>query len=141
MKSGFTYSKTGDAKTDRAFDKVALAFANVDKGAPLSVALVNTGGDYQAVGTEDLFIASITSRIILPTPAGVPWRFSVKQTRAGTVTIVPASPTVAVLIGPDANRAVTRVVAAVASLQLVCKTAKVAAGAALARCHRQSDSR
>jgi hypothetical protein len=44
-----------------------------------------------------------------------------------------ASPTVAVLIGPDANRAVTRVVAAVASLQLVCKTAKVAAGAKAAR--------
>jgi len=42
-------------------------------------------------------------------------------------------PTVAVLIGPDANRAVTRVVAAVASLQLVCKTAKVAAGAKAAR--------
>src|SRR5580704_10118054 len=40
-----------------------------------------------------------------------------------------ASPQVAVLIGPDAQRSLTRVVAAVASLQLVCKTAKVAAGA------------
>lgn len=44
-----------------------------------------------------------------------------------------ASPSVAVLIGPDANRSLTRVVAAVASLQLVCKTAKVAAGAKPAR--------
>jgi len=40
-----------------------------------------------------------------------------------------ASPNVLVLIGPDANRVPTRVVAAVASLQLVCKTAKAAAGA------------
>jgi hypothetical protein len=40
-----------------------------------------------------------------------------------------ASPGVAVLIGPDANRSPTRVVAALASLQLVCKTAKVADGA------------
>jgi hypothetical protein len=40
-----------------------------------------------------------------------------------------ASPQVAVLIGPDANRSLTRVVAAVASLQLVCKTAKTAPGA------------
>jgi hypothetical protein len=39
-----------------------------------------------------------------------------------------ASPSVVVLIGPDAHRAVTRVVAAVASLQLVCKTAKALAG-------------
>jgi hypothetical protein len=44
-----------------------------------------------------------------------------------------ASPSVAILIGPDANRSLTRVVAAVASLQLVCKTAKVAAGAKPAR--------
>ena len=44
-----------------------------------------------------------------------------------------ASPGVAVLIGPDAQRSLTRVVAAVASLQLVCKTAKVAAGAKPAR--------
>jgi hypothetical protein len=44
-----------------------------------------------------------------------------------------ASPSVAVLIGPDANRSLTRVVAAVATLQLVCKTAKVAAGAKPAR--------
>ena len=44
-----------------------------------------------------------------------------------------ASPNVAVLIGPDANRSLTRVVAAVTSLQLVCKTAKVAAGAKPAR--------
>src|SRR5580698_10771482 len=40
-----------------------------------------------------------------------------------------ASPGVVVLIGPDANRSLTRVVAAAASLQLICKTAKVAAGA------------
>ena len=40
-----------------------------------------------------------------------------------------ASPQVAVLIGPDAHRSLTRIVAAVGSLQLVCKTAKVAAGA------------
>jgi hypothetical protein len=40
-----------------------------------------------------------------------------------------ASPSVAVLIGPDAQRSLTRVVAAVASLQLVCKTAKTAPGA------------
>jgi hypothetical protein len=39
-----------------------------------------------------------------------------------------ASPGVAVLIGPDAQRSPTRVIAAVASLQLVCKTAKVAPG-------------
>ena len=44
-----------------------------------------------------------------------------------------ASPQVAVLIGPDANRSLTRVVAAVASLQLVCKTAKTAPGAKPAR--------
>src|SRR5580698_6395874 len=44
-----------------------------------------------------------------------------------------ASPSVAVLIGPDANRSLTRVVAAVASLQLVCRTAKVAAGGKPAR--------
>jgi len=44
-----------------------------------------------------------------------------------------ASPSVAVLIGPDANRSLTRVVAAVASLQLVCRTTKVAAGAKPAR--------
>jgi hypothetical protein len=44
-----------------------------------------------------------------------------------------ASPQVAVLIGPDAQRSLTRVVAAVASLQLVCKTAKVAAGAKAVR--------
>jgi hypothetical protein len=44
-----------------------------------------------------------------------------------------ASPQVAVLIGPDAQRSLTRVVAAVASLQLVCKTAKVAAGPKPAR--------
>jgi hypothetical protein len=44
-----------------------------------------------------------------------------------------ASPSVVVLIGPDAQRSPTRVVAAVASLQLVCKTAKVAAGAKPAR--------
>ena len=44
-----------------------------------------------------------------------------------------ASPSVAVLIGPDANRSLTRVVAAVASLQLVCKTAKTAPGAKPAR--------
>jgi hypothetical protein len=53
--------------------------------------------------------------------------------RISVMEIFLASPTVAVLIGPDANRAVTRVVAAVASLQLVCKTAKVAAGAKAAR--------
>jgi len=40
-----------------------------------------------------------------------------------------ASPQVAVLIGPDAHRSLTRIVAAVGSLQLVCKTAKAAAGA------------
>jgi hypothetical protein len=40
-----------------------------------------------------------------------------------------ASPSVVVLMGPDAQRVPTRVVAAVASLQLVCKTAKAAAGA------------
>jgi hypothetical protein len=40
-----------------------------------------------------------------------------------------ASPSVVVLIGPDAHRSPTRVIAAVASLQLVCKTAKVAVGA------------
>lgn len=40
-----------------------------------------------------------------------------------------ASPSVVVLIGPDAHRSLTRVVAAVASVQLVCKTAKVADGA------------
>jgi hypothetical protein len=44
-----------------------------------------------------------------------------------------ASPQVAVLIGPDAQRTLTRVVAAVASLQLVCKTAKTAPGAKPAR--------
>jgi hypothetical protein len=44
-----------------------------------------------------------------------------------------ASPSVAVLIGPDAQHAPTRVVATVASLQLVCKTAKTAAGAKPAR--------
>ena len=36
-----------------------------------------------------------------------------------------ASPSVVILIGPDAHRSPTRIIAAVASLQLVCKTAKV----------------
>jgi hypothetical protein len=44
-----------------------------------------------------------------------------------------ASPSVVVLIGPDANRTLTRVVAAVSSLQLVCKTARTAPGAKPAR--------
>jgi hypothetical protein len=44
-----------------------------------------------------------------------------------------ASPGVAVLIGPDAHRLLTRVIAPVVSLQLVCKVAKVAAGAKPAR--------
>jgi hypothetical protein len=41
---------------------------------------------------------------------------------------VPA-PQVVVLIGLDANRALTRVVSAPAALQLICKTAKAAPGA------------
>jgi hypothetical protein len=44
-----------------------------------------------------------------------------------------ASPSVAVLIGPDVHRSLTRVVAAVSSLQLVCKTTKTAPGAKPAR--------
>lgn len=44
-----------------------------------------------------------------------------------------ASPGVAVLIGPDAHRSLTRVIAPTVSLQLVCKVAKVAAGAKPAR--------
>jgi len=44
-----------------------------------------------------------------------------------------ASPSVVVLIGPDANRSLTRVVAAAASLQLVCKTAKTPPGVKPAR--------
>jgi hypothetical protein len=43
------------------------------------------------------------------------------------------APAVAVVSGVDANRALTRVVTAVAALQLVCRTAKVAAGAKPAR--------
>jgi hypothetical protein len=43
------------------------------------------------------------------------------------------SPQVAVLIGVDSNRAGTRVVSAVAALQLICRTAKVPAGAKPAR--------
>jgi hypothetical protein len=43
------------------------------------------------------------------------------------------SPHVAVLIGVDANRAATRVVSAVEALQLICRTAKVPAGAKAAR--------
>jgi hypothetical protein len=43
------------------------------------------------------------------------------------------SPQVAVLSGVDANRAGTRVVSAVAALQLVCRTAKVPPGAKPAR--------
>jgi hypothetical protein len=39
------------------------------------------------------------------------------------------SPQVVVLIGPDANRTLTRVISAPAALQLICKTAKVPAGA------------
>jgi hypothetical protein len=38
------------------------------------------------------------------------------------------SPQVVVLIGVDANRALTRVISAPAALQLICKTAKVGAG-------------
>ncbi len=38
------------------------------------------------------------------------------------------SPQVVVLIGIDANRALTRVISAPAALQLICKTAKAAAG-------------
>jgi hypothetical protein len=44
-----------------------------------------------------------------------------------------ASPGVAVLIGPDAHRSLTRVIAPVGSLQLICKVAKVAAGIKPAR--------
>ena len=55
--------------------------------------------------------------------------FQQSAERIRVMEIFLASPSVAVLIGPDANRSLTRVVAAVASLQLVCKTAKVAAGA------------
>jgi hypothetical protein len=40
-----------------------------------------------------------------------------------------ASASVVVLIGPDAHRSPTRIIAAVSSLQLVCKTAKVLDGA------------
>jgi hypothetical protein len=40
-----------------------------------------------------------------------------------------ASPSVVILIGPDAHRSPTRIIAAVASLQLVCKTAKTLDGA------------
>jgi hypothetical protein len=43
------------------------------------------------------------------------------------------SPQVAVLSGVDSNRATTRVVSAVAALQLVCRTAKVPSGAKPAR--------
>ena len=43
------------------------------------------------------------------------------------------SPAVAVVSGVDANRVLTRVVTAVAAMQLVCRTAKVAAGAKPAR--------
>jgi hypothetical protein len=43
------------------------------------------------------------------------------------------SPQVAVLSGIDANRAGTRVISAVAALQLVCRTSKVPAGAKPAR--------
>jgi len=43
------------------------------------------------------------------------------------------SPQVAVLSGVDSNRAGTRVVSAVAALQLVCRTAKVPAGTKPAR--------
>lgn len=44
-----------------------------------------------------------------------------------------ASPQVAVLTGPDANRVLSRVVSAVDVLQLVCKTAKVPPGVKPAR--------
>ena len=43
------------------------------------------------------------------------------------------SPQVAVLIGTDSNRAGARVVSAVAALQLICRTAKIPAGAKPAR--------
>jgi hypothetical protein len=39
------------------------------------------------------------------------------------------SPQAVVLIGPDANRVLTRVVSAPSALQLICKTAKAAPGA------------
>lgn len=96
MKSNFTYDQTGEPKVDRALARVATAFAAVDKPTQLVVVQVNAGGDYHAVGNEDLFVVSRTARIILPTPAGVPWRFSVKQTDDGTVTILPASPSITV---------------------------------------------
>ena len=43
------------------------------------------------------------------------------------------SPHAVVLTGLDANRALTRIVSAPAALQLICKTAKVAAGAKVTR--------
>ncbi len=56
---------------------------------------------------------------------------------------VPA-PQVVVLIGLDANRALTRVISAPAALQLICKTAKAAPGAKAIRValvnRKQNDS-
>jgi hypothetical protein len=49
--------------------------------------------------------------------------------RIRVIEIFVPSPQVVVLIGPDANRTLTRVVSAAGALQLVCKTGKVGAGA------------
>ena len=51
------------------------------------------------------------------------------QERIRVMEIYVPAPQVVVLIGLDANRALTRVISAPAALQLICKTAKAAAGA------------
>lgn len=55
--------------------------------------------------------------------------FQQGQERIRVMEIYVPSPHLFVLIGLDANRALTRVVTAAAALQLICKTAKVAPGA------------
>ena len=55
--------------------------------------------------------------------------FQQGQERIRVMEIYVPSPHLVVLIGLDANRALTRVVTAPPALQLICKTAKVAPGA------------
>jgi len=59
--------------------------------------------------------------------------FQTSTERIRVMEIYAASRQVAVLSGPDPQRVLTRVVASVDSLQLVCKVSKVAAGARPAR--------
>lgn len=83
MKSGFTFTRTGDELVDRAFDAVARAFSNVDTPDALNVVTWSLGSDYRAVGSEDLIIVTRPVRVLLPTPSGRGWKVDVVATVSG----------------------------------------------------------